>query len=400
MGWGRRAAKIVLWIGVWGIAGVAILLICAWVGNHQATTLPNPTGPFAVGRVTYDWQDPHQQELMAPRAGIPREIFAWVWYPAAKQKSAVTADYFPESWKSALARQRGWLLTHVMWKDFSKIQAHSIEGAEVSGAQREYPVVLMRGGAAAEVAGYTSLAEDLASHGYVVVGFDAPYRSTLVVFPDGRVIERTPENNADLVGGEQQKRLGTKLVEAWSSDTSFAVDRLDVLNQKDPSGRFKGRLDMTRVGAFGHSLGGATTLEFCHDDARCKAGIDVDGAPLGSAVTDGVKQPLLFLLSDHSPESKAETDAVEADIRSIYSRLPVENRLWLMLRGAGHYGFSDLRPLPLQVAHWLRIVPLDPQRQIFITRDCLHRFFDVYLKGARPSTLQNLQQYPEVESGR
>jgi len=369
------------------------------VGNHQATILPVPTGPFAVGRVTFDWQDSHQQELMAPRAGIPREIFAWVWYPAATQKSQATADYFPESWRSALARQRGWLLTNLMWKDFSRVQAHSIQGADVSGVQANYPVVLMRGGAAAEVAGYTSLAEDLASHGYVVVGFDAPYRSTLVVFPDGRVVERAPENNADLVGGETQKRLGVKLVEAWSADTSFALDRLEELDQNDPSGRFKGRLDMTRVGVFGHSLGGATALEFCHDDARCKVGIDVDGAPLGVAVTDGVKQPFLFLLSDHSRESKAETDGVEADIRSIYSRLPVENRLSLMIRGAGHYGFSDLRPLPLQVAHWLHIVPLDPRRQIFITRDCLHRFFDVYLKGASPATLNNLQQYPELAGG-
>ena len=76
---------------------------------------------------------------------------------------------------------------------------------------------------------------------------------------------------------------------------SFAVDRLQELNANDPTGRFNGRLDLTKVGAFGHSLGGASALQFCHDDPRCKAGVDVDGAPLGSAVTDGVKQPFLFL---------------------------------------------------------------------------------------------------------
>ena len=336
---------------------------------------------------------------MAPRTGIPREIFAWVWYPAAVQPSKQSADYFPASWSNALSRQRGWLLTNFMWKDFSRVQVHSVEGAELPGVQREYPVVLMRGGAAAEVAGYTSLAEDLASHGYIVVGFDAPYRSTLVVFPDGRVVERAPENNAELLSGDIQKQLGTKLVQTWSSDTSFAVDRLEELNANDPTGRFKGRLDLTRVGAFGHSLGGATALEFCHDDARCKAGVDVDGAPLGSAVTDGVKQPFLFLLSDHSRESKSETEAVEADLRSIYGRLPTESRLWLVLRGGGHYGFSDLGPALLQVAHWLHIVPLDRQRQIFLTRDCLHTFFDVYLKGAPASALHDLQKYPEIGTG-
>jgi dienelactone hydrolase len=394
----RRAVKFLRAISLCGIAGVAVLLGFAWIHNHRRTILPIPSGPFAVGRITYDWRDANQQDAMAPRPGTPREIFAWIWYPAAAQGSNQTADYFPKPWTDALYRQRGWFLTHFMWKDFARVQTHSIAGAELSGVQREYPVVLMRAGLAAEIAGYSNLAEDLASHGYVVVGFDAPYRSTLVVFPDGRIIARTPENNAELVGGKKQKQLGTKLVQTWSGDTSFAVDRLEDLNANDPTGRFKGRLDLTRVGAFGHSLGGATTLEFCHDDARCKAGVDVDGAPLGSAVADGVKQPFLFLLSDHSRESKAETDSVEADVRSIYGRLPQDKRLWIGIRGAGHYGFADLRPLPLEVAHWLHLIPLDSPRQIFITRDCLHTFFDVYLKGAPASSLKELRKYPEIEN--
>jgi predicted dienelactone hydrolase len=37
---------------------------------------------------------------------------------------------------------------------------------------------------------FTTLAEDLASHGYVVVGFDAPYRTFVVVLPDNRVVIR------------------------------------------------------------------------------------------------------------------------------------------------------------------------------------------------------------------
>ena len=83
----------------------------------------------------------------------------------------------------------------------------------------------------------------------------------------------------------------------------FALDQLERLNTSDPSGRFLGRLDMQRVGVFGHSLGGATALQFCHDDSRCKAGIDVDGAPLGNVIAEGVTQPFMFLLSDHSGES-------------------------------------------------------------------------------------------------
>src|SRR4051812_3864472 len=107
----RRAVRVLTALSLGLIAGLAILLGCLWVGNRRTTILPMPTGPFAVGRVTYDWRGPNQQELMAPRAGIPREVFAWVWYPAAPQGSRPTADYFPKSWRDALSRQRGWFLT-------------------------------------------------------------------------------------------------------------------------------------------------------------------------------------------------------------------------------------------------------------------------------------------------
>src|ERR1700682_6520514 len=189
----------------------------------------------------------------------------------------------------------------------------------------------MRAGLAALTTDYTTLVEDLASHGYVVVGFDAPYRSFVVMFPDGREIARAPQNNADMVSGSEQEQRANKRVRAWSADMGFALDQLERLNTSDPSGRFLRRLDMQRVGVFGHSLGGATALQFCHDDSRCKAGIDVDGAPLGSVVADGVTQPFMFLLSDRKGESDAgEPEAIRqagANIHSIYDRLPDDRGL-------------------------------------------------------------------------
>lgn len=392
----RKAAKILAVIALCAIAGLGILVAGLWIDHHQETTLVAPTGHFAVGRIMYDWHDPNQQELMAPHAGIPREIVAWIWYPASTQQSALPADYFPRSWRDAFDRQRGWLLTEFMWRDLSRVHSHSFESPPLAAEQQRYPVLLMRAGLAAEVASYTSLAEDLASHGYVVVGFDAPYRSTIVVFPDGRIIARTPRNNADLVSGVQQKQLATRLEEAWSADMSFALDRLQELDTSDPSGRLQGHLDLSRVGAFGHSLGGATALQFCHDDLRCRAGVDIDGAPLGTAVKDGIKPPFLFLMSDHRRESKSETVPVEEDVQSIYDRLPQNQRLWITLRGAGHFGFVDTAPLPLHVAHLLRIVPMTNKRQIEITRECLRTFFSVYLSDEPASRLQGLRVYSEV----
>ena len=383
-----RVIKTIVVVALFPVVGIAILLGLLWLDHNRETTLPTPTGPFAVGRTQYVWSDAAQAEPLAPQPGTKRELLAWIWYPAApRQPSQTGDDYLPAPWRTAVERQSGVLLTQFLTRDLLRVRAHSIRDAEVSPQHRSYPVVLMRAGLAALTTNYTTLAEDLASHGYVVVGFDAPYRSFVVVFPDERVIARAPQNNADLVSGSRQEQLANKLVQAWSADMGFALDQFERLNTSDPSGRFLGRLDMQRVGVFGHSLGGATALQFCHDDSRCKAGIDVDGAPLGSVITEGVTQPFMFLLSDHESEPDAETRPVKANIHSIYDRLPSDRRLLIMIRGASHYMFSDdgamlKSPLVMRVMRTLGIVRLDGRRQVAVTAHYIRTFFDVYLQGA------------------
>jgi len=398
-----RVIRTMVVVALFAVVGIAALLGLLRLDHNRETTLPTPTGPFAVGRTTYAWSDAAQADALAPQPGTKRELLAWIWYPAApRQPSQTLDDYLPAPWRTALERQSGALLTQFLTRDLSRVHAHSIADAELSPQQRSYPVILMRPGLAALTTDYTTLAEDLASHGYVVVGFDAPYRSYVVVFPDGRVIARAPQNNADLVSGSQQEHLANELVQAWSADLGFALDQLERLNASDPSGRFLGRLDMQRVGVFGHSIGGATALQFCHDDSRCKAGIDVDGAPLGSVVAEGVTQPFMFLLSDHRSESDAETRPVEANIRSIYDRLPSDRRSQIMVRGANHYMFSDngamlKSPLVMRAMHTLGIVRLDGRRQVALTAHYISTFFDVYLKGAPASELERQPEYPEIE---
>ena len=265
-------------------------------------------------------------------------------------------------------------LTH----DWSKVRSHSIRNADVSPRQRSYPVAIMRGGASAGVVNYSTLAEDLASHGYVVVGFDAPYRSALVVFPDGRAIGRTPQNNPELCPDD---RCFNRLLAAWTSDMAFVVDRLERLS----SGKFAGRLDTTRLGVFGHSFGGAQAAQFCAQDPRCKAGIDVDGILLGDVVRTGIHKPFMFLLSDHSKESDPARGRIMADIRSVYDRLPPAGRRYVVIRGANHFTFSDdgavLKSRFVRgLMRLFGVLRIDGRQQLAVTADSIHNFFDAYLK--------------------
>jgi hypothetical protein len=110
----------------------------------------------------------------------------------------------------------------------------------------------------------------------------------------------------------------------------------------------------------------------------------------------------MFLLSDHRSESNAETRPVEANIRSIYDRLPGDRRLQITIRGGNHYMFSDngamlKSPLVMRLMRALGIVRVDGRRQVAVTAHYISAFFDIYLKGAPASKLQSQPEYPEIE---
>jgi len=379
-----------------GIVGVLILVALM---RHERTTvleLPAPTGRFAVGRTIFDWVNTAETDELSP-AKAKREVLVWIWYPAAVLPHAVRADYLPSWWLEAFQRNSG--CCSFVDHDATKIRVHSFVDAAVAPDQQAYPVVIFRAGLGALTTDYTTLIEDLASHGYVVVGFDAPYRTGDVVFPDGRVISRPQKLNPENFDGPKLDRLIDQLLALWVGDTRFVADQLERLNAADPQGRFTGRLDLRRLGMFGHSFGGAQSLQFCHDDSRCKAGIDIDGNPFGSVLNEGLHQPFMFLIESMSisPPGSAE---VLAKLRALYNRLP-DSRLYVTIRGANHFSFSDqiLVKTRYVVAPVLFFTGgLYQRRGLTITRDYVHTFFDVHLKDQPRGLLDNLHRaYPEAQ---
>jgi len=399
----KRLLKGIAVLALFAVVGLLMLFALLWREHKTEITLPAPTGHFPVGRTTYNWVNTAETDELAPSSGAKREVVVWIWYPATAT-SAAAVEYLPAPWRLADTQYSGVLMSQFLTRDLSLVRVHSTSDPDVSSEQRSYPVVIMRAGGGALTTDFTTLAEDLASHGYVVVGFDAPYRTSFVVFPDNRVVTRRAADNPENLSVGQANRLINRLLPMWTSDTKFVVRQLAQLNAADWSGKFTGRLDLQRLGMFGHSFGGATALQFCHDDSRCKAGIDIDGAPYGSVVREGLKQPFLFMVSEHSGEqSDPAIKQILADFRAIYDRLP-NGRLFITLRGANHFSFSDQMLLKshyvIGLLRLLGVAPLEGRRGLAITTEYVHTFFDVYLKG-EPAALLNKPPhlYPEVQSG-
>ena len=138
------------WIAVGVVITSVAVALGLWLEHSLPLELPLPTGSFAVGRTSDTWDD---------------NLSVWIWYPAAV--AARADDYLPDAVRARWEHDRPALI-NFLTRDLSKVRAHSARDVSVSHEQPGYPVVILRGAAL----NFSTLAEDLASHGYVVVGLD------------------------------------------------------------------------------------------------------------------------------------------------------------------------------------------------------------------------------------
>ncbi|MDH5567818.1 MAG: hypothetical protein OEY15_14255 [Myxococcales bacterium] len=381
-----KAAKVAL---VAGPLAIVLFLTALWLEHNTALELPAPTGPYAVGRLVTTWVDTERTDPYAPTQDQHRELLVWIWYPAELTERSTPAEYLPRFWQEAPDEQSSWFLSTFLWRNPTKVKAHSLESAEISSEREKYPVIVFRSGIGAASVDYTTVAEDLASHGNIVVSADAPYSTWSVVMPDGRVIHKTDRGNPGdaLISEAERSRLLDDLLDVWVADTRFLLDQIAHLNAGDPQGRFSGRIDLVSTGIVGHSFGGATAAQVCHLDARCRAGIDLDGALRGSVAREGVGRPFLFLLSDHGEATDPADREILDLIRSTAHRDP-ESSLIVTLVGANHFSFSDAPLIQSRILRSMLVAlggpggGLDPRTGLASTARYVREFFDVHLRGA------------------
>lgn len=357
---------------------------------HQSRALPSPTGPYSVGRVEYAWTDQSRNDPLAPHEGTKRDLVVWAWYPAMREPGASPAPYLPPRWGQASDQQHSFIGLQTM-QSYDSIQTNSVDSAPLATNAARYPVLIFEPGMGNIPTQYTTLIEDIVSHGYIVFAIAPTYSANVVVFPDGRVLEATAVGKLDENANLQVD--GNRLVSVWAQDVIFTMNQLDRLNTV-PGDMFSGHLDLTRLGLFGHSFGGATAAQVCHQDIRCKAGIDLDGTLFGDVVQTGLDKPFMVIHSDacSDPDCRTFQNEIHTTLRAKSSSYNIG------VKNTKHFNFSDYAAYfsPLRVLGLLGSI--DGERGLQITRAYVRAFFDTYLNGTSSPLLQGpASAYPEVQ---
>ncbi len=385
---------------------------------------PEPTGPFGVGTAWFSFADPERLETFTADPGDRREIAVRIWYPADVGGSdapclyAASAEAPPAMGLSEEARA-GLERLH---ERLASVRTRSYKNAPVAAEGGAFPIVLYSHGYWAGMNQSTILMEELASHGYVAASIGHPFETNSLTKPDGRVIRFDPRNPEFMLRSrERQANLSIEraIVETsdpdgidslfreimkarpktqeslgiWAADISLAIDKLEEMNRN--GGRFQGKLDLDGIGVLGHSFGGAASGQAALTDGRIVAGINMDGLQLGDMIDKNIGIPFIFMHHDNQRVLNPRPNI------NLFRRARGPAYL-LVIKGSGHYNFSDFSLRILS-----EVVPLpegalggiNGRRCLEILNEVVVTFFDQYLRHGDGAALKKtLQRFPEIDA--
>ncbi|MFD9030903.1 alpha/beta hydrolase family protein [Streptomyces sp. NPDC059567] len=344
-------------------------------------SLPRPTGTHPVGTTSLHLTDDSRPDPWASGVSA-RELMVSLWYPTASPNGR-RAQYMTPTESELLLKEGG--ITGVPLDVLSRTRTNAFADARPAGPSCGLPLVVLSPGFTKPRTTLTALAEDLASHGYIVAAIDHTYESVATTFPDGRVTTCTASEVT------HDEEFWKRLVTGRAADVSFVLDELTGAHAPWDGAPL---LDPSRIAMVGHSVGGASTVTSMLADSRVRAGIDIDGTTHVPIPDSGQSRPFLFLgrQAQYSPGSGGAAATWERD----WQRLTGWKR-WLVVAGAEHATFTDVGLLAEQFGIDMG-ADLPAARASEIIRRYTRAFLDLHLRH-RPQRLLDKpsEQYPQVK---
>ncbi|MGW6021156.1 alpha/beta hydrolase family protein [Streptomyces sp. NPDC055099] len=343
--------------------------------------LPRPSGPHAIGRDTLHLVDDERRDPWVPSAGS-RELMVSVFYPARQGAGDGGRAPYLTTEEAELLLKGQKLDKLYDAGQLTSVRTNARAAARPAGGK--HPLIVLSPGFTLHRATLTTLAENLASHGYLVALVDHAYESFGTAFPgrkgSSRIrtcvacekVEEAPNGDAG------EKKMLAKAARNRAADISYVIDELT--GRSRPGDRrhpdYAALIDPRRIGAAGHSLGGNAAAVATGTDHRVRAAANLDGTFFAPVPSAGTGRPALMLgtLKDHNPSAEDTTWPRQ------WHRLHGWKR-WLTVADSGHLTFTDLPILGAQLNRTDPSAPLSGKRSGEITTAYVTAFFDKHLTG-------------------
>lgn len=371
----NRFLKIVLSVG-------SLILILLTLSISLQLELPAPGGSYAVGRTVFRWTDTSRPEVLTEHPNDFREAVALIWYPAELETGTKTGYFHGLSTVSKALVQSGevgW------WETFGLrfVRSDIPMDAKPIQDKNPFPIVLLSPGNGTNIEFYASLASEIASHGYFVVGINHPHDVAAVELSNGEVASYAASQW--LLDANAHQAYTAERIKVRTADVLFVLNQLEIMNS-DVNNPFAGILDLDSVAIAGHSLGGITASDSCKADSRFQACVNFDGLLNGGPFSTDAsaippKQPFLFI----TKESHLHPKFIESFESTSAS-------YWVVIHGASHDSFTDgpsLQPTLLPI-------PNQADQFMSLTEKYVLAFLDQTLKGQSVSFLSKEFDHEEV----
>jgi pimeloyl-ACP methyl ester carboxylesterase len=322
----------------------ALLLLCglAFCYTLPMFHLPKTTGAYPVATRTLFLVDHSREENHPGAPHHPREVVVQLWYPSATLNG-------PHSMYRLLKE------TDLRSTYQSVLKTDSIQDGQVAAGR--FPVILFNHAWRGFRNRSTYILQELASQGFVVVGISHPYNAAIVQLHDGSVADGRSQVDlgsfyaTPVLTLEQRLALADTEMRIQTDDDKFVLDQLGEADGA-PGNPLFGHVDLTHVGAFGHSFGGNVAAELAREDDRVRSAIVLDGVLHGPVAETGLDKPLFRIKaetpdvppgSENSPIQSTRVHAQmskmgEGALAATFERF---GGYQVVIRGIDHENFSD-----------------------------------------------------------
>jgi predicted dienelactone hydrolase len=389
-----------------------LLLAFSTLANAQSyfdqSILPKPSGSYKIGLMSLSLTDSSRAEKYLHHSAF-RRVQLDIWYPANPDINAKNVSYL-EGFSSKLIydifKSKG--IRMGLLDSIKKTPTHASLRPAVASGQSKFPLIIFSPGFYFGMAPlYSAFMENLASQGYIVCSISHPYEQPYIKFTNGdeaylkkkksqltylqlwwayKLQFRKPDSPEQIerITRNYLRKLKRfdRMVDLWKKDIEFVLNYFEQSQKKKIGEIAVHKMDLSRIGIFGQSFGGALAGQLCVDDKRVLAGLNLDGFQFGDLIDKPLQKPFMLIQSGYNALWNYGNSAIYAHPKADFYLVDIPK--------ARHLIFSDaalLTDVPQvnkldMIGHVQGPLVLNQLNQLILA------FFNFYLKDKEAPLLQ------------